>query len=59
MGLNPLLENPGMIVHPPALLAGYVGYEMDQQKLMAVSAAAMTLIGVFWKRDTQTGTGNG
>ncbi|MFC2018612.1 heme lyase CcmF/NrfE family subunit [Chloroflexota bacterium] len=24
MGLNPLLENPGMILHPPALLAGYV-----------------------------------
>jgi cytochrome c-type biogenesis protein CcmF len=22
-GLNPLLENPGMIFHPPALLAGY------------------------------------
>ena len=25
MGLNPVLENPGMIVHPPLLLAGYVG----------------------------------
>ncbi len=25
MGLNPLLENPGMIFHPPALLAGYIG----------------------------------
>ncbi|MBI4304600.1 MAG: cytochrome c biogenesis protein CcsA [Chloroflexi bacterium] len=24
-GLNPMLENPGMIFHPPALLAGYVG----------------------------------
>ncbi len=23
LGLNPLLQNPGMIVHPPALLAGY------------------------------------
>jgi cytochrome c-type biogenesis protein CcmF len=23
VGLNPLLENPGMIFHPPALLAGY------------------------------------
>ncbi|MFC1872358.1 cytochrome c-type biogenesis CcmF C-terminal domain-containing protein [Chloroflexota bacterium] len=23
-GMNPLLENPGMIFHPPALLAGYV-----------------------------------
>ncbi len=26
MGLNPLLENPGMILHPPVLLAGYVGF---------------------------------
>ncbi|MFH1651846.1 MAG: cytochrome c-type biogenesis CcmF C-terminal domain-containing protein [Chloroflexota bacterium] len=25
-GLNPILENPGMIIHPPALLAGYVGF---------------------------------
>ncbi|MFC2059770.1 cytochrome c-type biogenesis CcmF C-terminal domain-containing protein [Chloroflexota bacterium] len=25
MGLNPMLENPGMIFHPPALLAGYIG----------------------------------
>jgi cytochrome c-type biogenesis protein CcmF len=25
-GLNPLLENPGMIIHPPALLIGYVGF---------------------------------
>lgn len=24
-GLNPLLENPGMLIHPPMLLAGYVG----------------------------------
>ncbi|MEW6141749.1 MAG: heme lyase CcmF/NrfE family subunit [Chloroflexota bacterium] len=24
-GLNPLLENIGMVLHPPALLAGYVG----------------------------------
>lgn len=24
-GLNPLLENIGMILHPPALLAGYIG----------------------------------
>ena len=26
MGLNPLLENPGMIIHPPTLLIGYVGF---------------------------------
>lgn len=42
-----------------ALLAGYVGYELDQQKLMTAAAAAITLIGVFWKRDSQSGTGDG
>ena len=26
MGLNPMLENPGMIFHPPTLLIGYVGF---------------------------------
>ncbi len=26
MGLNPMLENPGMIIHPPVILAGYVGF---------------------------------
>ncbi len=25
-GLNPLLENPGMILHPPVLLAGYAAF---------------------------------
>ncbi|MBI4188789.1 MAG: heme lyase CcmF/NrfE family subunit [Chloroflexi bacterium] len=25
-GLNPLLQNPGMILHPPLLLGGYVGF---------------------------------
>ncbi|MDP2729460.1 MAG: heme lyase CcmF/NrfE family subunit [Dehalococcoidales bacterium] len=35
MGLNPLLENPGMIVHPPALLAGYVGFTIPFAFAMA------------------------
>ena len=25
-GLNPLLQNPGMMVHPPSLYLGYVGW---------------------------------
>ena len=25
-GLNPLLQNPGMVFHPPSLYLGYVGY---------------------------------
>ena len=26
MGMNPLLQNPGMLYHPPTLFLGYVGY---------------------------------
>lgn len=25
-GLNPMLENPGMVIHPPLLLAGYIAF---------------------------------
>ncbi len=36
-GLNPLLQNPGMIFHPPALLLGYVGFTVP----FAFSIAAL------------------
>jgi len=26
IGLNPILENPGMVIHPPLLLAGYIAF---------------------------------
>src|SRR5258706_13833520 len=26
MGLNPLLQDPGMMIHPPILYTGYVGF---------------------------------
>ncbi|MFC1943220.1 heme lyase CcmF/NrfE family subunit [Chloroflexota bacterium] len=35
MGLNPMLENPGMIIHPPTLLAGYVGFTIPFAFAMA------------------------
>jgi len=35
MGLNPLLENPGMIFHPPMLLAGYAGFTIPFSFAMA------------------------
>jgi len=35
MGLNPLLENPGMIIHPPTLLIGYVGFTIPFAFAMA------------------------
>jgi len=28
MGLNPLLENPGMIIHPPVVFIGYAGFSI-------------------------------
>ncbi len=35
MGLNPLLENPGMFIHPPTLLIGYVGFTIPFAFAMA------------------------
>ncbi|HEY81907.1 MAG TPA: heme lyase CcmF/NrfE family subunit [Dehalococcoidia bacterium] len=35
MGLNPMLENPGMFFHPPLLLAGYVGFTVPFAFAMA------------------------
>lgn len=34
-GLNPLLEDPGMLVHPPLLLVGYVGFSIPYAFAMA------------------------
>ncbi|MDO8688343.1 MAG: cytochrome c biogenesis protein CcsA, partial [Dehalococcoidales bacterium] len=34
-GLNPLLQNPGMLFHPPFLLAGYVGFTIPFAFAMA------------------------
>ncbi|MBU2608658.1 MAG: heme lyase CcmF/NrfE family subunit [Chloroflexi bacterium] len=46
MGLNPLLENPGMIIHPPALLAGYVGFAIPFA--FAISALLTRRLGDEW-----------
>ncbi len=34
-GLNPMLQNPGMIFHPPALYLGYVGFTIPYSFAMA------------------------
>jgi cytochrome c-type biogenesis protein CcmF len=39
MGLNPLLENPGMIIHPPTLLVGYVAFTIPFAFAMAALLA--------------------
>ncbi|MCL5677248.1 MAG: cytochrome c biogenesis protein CcsA, partial [Firmicutes bacterium] len=35
MGLNPLLQDPGMVIHPPTLYAGYVGFAIPFAYAMA------------------------
>ena len=36
MGLNPLLQDPGMMIHPPILYTGYVGFVVPFAFAMAV-----------------------
>jgi cytochrome c-type biogenesis protein CcmF len=45
-GLNPLLENPGMIFHPPALLAGYIGLTIPFA--FAIAALLTRRLGDEW-----------
>jgi cytochrome c-type biogenesis protein CcmF len=45
-GLNPMLENPGMIIHPPTLLAGYVGFTIPFA--FAIAALLMRRLGDEW-----------
>src|SRR6266567_7561143 len=35
LGLNPLLEDPGMLIHPPVLLAGYMSWSVPFAFAMA------------------------
>ncbi len=46
MGLNPLLENPGMLIHPPALLGGYVGFAVPFA--FAIAALISGRLGDEW-----------
>ena len=46
MGLNPLLENPGMIIHPPTLLAGYVSLTIPFA--FAIAALLSRRLGDEW-----------
>ena len=45
-GLNPLLENPGMIIHPPTLLVGYVGFTIPFA--FAIAALLTKRLGDEW-----------
>ena len=45
-GLNPLLENPGMLFHPPTLLAGYAGFTIPFA--FAIAALLTRRLGDDW-----------
>ncbi len=48
VGLNPLLENPGMLFHPITLLAGYAGFTIPFA--FAIAALATGQVGEEWLR---------
>ena len=53
-GLNPMLQNPGMIIHPPTLFFGYVGFAVP----FAFSIAALVSgqLGDAWVKTTRKWT---
>jgi cytochrome c-type biogenesis protein CcmF len=53
-GLNPLLQNPGMIFHPPALLIGYVGFTVPFA--FALAALITGNLGSTWIKTTRKWT---
>ena len=53
-GLNPLLQNPGMIFHPPALLIGYVGFTVPFA--FALAALVTGRLGSTWIKTTRRWT---
>jgi cytochrome c-type biogenesis protein CcmF len=53
-GLNPLLENPGMAFHPPALYVGYVAFTVPFA--FAVAALVTGRLGAEWITTTRRWT---
>jgi cytochrome c-type biogenesis protein CcmF len=53
-GLNPLLQNPGMIFHPPILLLGYVGFTLPFA--FALAALITGQLGSTWIKTTRKWT---
>ncbi len=48
MGLNPMLENPGMVYHPPTLFLGYAAYTVPFA--YAIAALVSGRLGNDWLR---------
>lgn len=53
-GLNPLLENPGMVFHPPALYLGYVAFTVPFA--FALAALISGRLGAEWITTTRRWT---
>jgi cytochrome c biogenesis factor len=50
-GLNPMLKNPGMIIHPLGTYLGYVGFTIPFA--FALAALVTKRLGDFWIRSTR------
>lgn len=53
-GLNPMLQNPGMVLHPPTLFLGYVGFTIPFA--FAIAALYKMKIDTQWIRTTRRWT---
>lgn len=51
LGLNPLLEDPGMLLHPPVLLAGYMSWSVPFA--FAMAALISGRLDTEWIRSTR------
>jgi cytochrome c-type biogenesis protein CcmF len=53
-GLNPMLQNPGMVMHPPTLYLGYVGFTVPFA--FALAALFANRLDAQWIRSTRRWT---
>lgn len=53
-GLNPMLQNPGMVIHPPLLYLGYVGFTVPFA--FAIAALMTNRLGAQWIKTTRRWT---
>ncbi|OGF64972.1 MAG: hypothetical protein A2Y62_00685 [Candidatus Fischerbacteria bacterium RBG_13_37_8] len=53
-GLNPLLQDPGMVFHPPALYLGFVGFTVPFA--FAVASLIMGRLDITWVKATRKWT---
>ncbi|MBI3089890.1 MAG: heme lyase CcmF/NrfE family subunit [Candidatus Tectomicrobia bacterium] len=53
-GLNPLLQNPSMVFHPPTLYTGYIGFTVPFA--FAIAALASGRLGSEWLKTTRRWT---